>query len=156
MAMVRYFEYVDDKFAKSKAKENGIPLPSRSTKASAGYDFCSPVAVEIAPNERTLIWTDIKAKMPSYQVLKLYVRSSLGIKKGLILQNVTGIIDADYYSNASNDGNIGIMLWNTSNSVQKIDVGEKIAQGIFEQYYIVDDEYQPTSERSGGIGSTGK
>ncbi len=59
MAMVRYFEYVDDKFAKSKAKEKGIPLPSRSTKASAGYDFSSPVEVEVAPNERVLIWTEL-------------------------------------------------------------------------------------------------
>ena len=154
--MTRYFEYVDDKFAKSGAKTGGIPLPHRSTKASAGYDFYSPIEVEIPAGERALIWTDIKAKMPYYQVLKIYVRSSLGIKKGLILQNVTGIIDADYYGNTSNDGNIGIMLWNTSNSVQKIELGEKIAQGIFEQYYVVDDETSPSDSRTGGIGSTGK
>ena len=154
--MTRSFEYVDDKFAKSGARNNGIPLPHRSTKASAGYDFYSPIEVEIPAGERALIWTDIKAKMPYYQVLKIYVRSSLGIKKGLILQNVTGIIDADYYGNTSNDGNIGIMLWNTSNSVQKIELGEKIAQGIFEQYYVVDDETSPSDSRTGGIGSTGK
>lgn len=154
--MSRYFEYVDDKFAKSKAKEKGIPLPHRSTKSSAGYDFYSPVEVEIPAGERALIWTDIKAKMPFYQVLKMYVRSSLGIKKGLILQNVTGIIDSDYFGNPSNDGNIGLMLWNTSNSIQKIEVGDKIAQGIFEQYYIVDDDVVSADVRVGGIGSTGK
>lgn len=154
--MLRAFEYVDDKFSKTNAKQNNIPLPKRGTKGSAGYDFCSPIEVEIAPGERKLIWTDVKAKMPYYQVLKIYVRSSIGIKKNLVLQNVTGIIDSDYYGNPSNDGNIGIMLWNTGESIQKIEVGEKIAQGIFEQYYIVDDDSVSADLRTGGIGSTGK
>ena len=154
--MLRGFEYVEDSLAKSNAKANGIPLPVRGTKGSAGYDFCSPIEFEIAPGERKLIWTDVKAKMPYYQVLKIYVRSSIGIKKNLVLQNVTGIIDSDYYSNPSNDGNIGIMLWNTGESVQKIEVGEKIAQGIFEQYYVVDDDSVSADLRTGGIGSTGK
>ena len=154
--MLRCFEYVDDKFAKSGAKEKGIPLPQRGTKGSAGYDFSSPIEVEIPAGERALIWTDIKAKMPYYQVLKMYVRSSLGIKKGLVLQNITGIIDSDYFSNTSNDGNIGLVLWNTSDVSQKIEVGDKIAQGIFEQYYVVDDDVVVADLRTGGIGSTGK
>jgi dUTP pyrophosphatase len=154
--MTRKFEYVDDALSKTQAKTNGIPLPQRGTRGSAGYDFCSPIEFEIAPGERKLVWTDIKAKMPYYQVLKMYVRSSIGIKKNLVLQNVTGIIDSDYYNNPSNDGNIGIMLWNTGSSIQKIEVGEKIAQGIFEQYYVVDDDVVAGDLRVGGIGSTGK
>lgn len=154
--MLRGFEYVADNFTKTNAKEKNISLPQRSTKGSAGYDFYSPVELEIAPGERKLIWTDVKVKMPYYQVLKMYIRSSIGIKKNLVLQNVTGIIDSDYYNNPSNDGNIGLMLWNTGNSIQKIEVGEKIAQGIFEQYYLIDDDFVSADLRTGGIGSTGK
>ena len=44
--------------------------------------------------------------MQEGEVLELYVRSSIGIKKNLMLKNLTAIIDSDYYENESNDGNI--------------------------------------------------
>ena len=37
-----------------------------------------------------------------------------------------------------------------------IHIGDKIAQGIFTKYLIVDDEEEILTERSGGLGSTGK
>lgn len=153
---MRGFYYVKDDFAKNSAKANAIPLPTRSTSKSAGYDFFSPIQVTLAPNESKLIWTDVKAGMQADEVLKVYIRSSLATKKGLILKNTVGIIDADYFENESNDGNIGIMLWNTSDQIQKIEAGEKIAQGIFERYYIVENEVEVMNNRAGGFGSTGK
>lgn len=83
----------------------------------------------------------------------IYIRSSVGIKKGLVLSNGTGVIDADYYSNPDNDGNIGISLLNTMNEDIVIEAGEKIAQGIFVGYLVADDD-QATAERVGGFGST--
>jgi len=151
--MARKFEIVNDNHRKFKDTE--IKLPVRGTKYSAGYDFFSNEEVEIKPNEKYLFWTDIKADMLEDEVLQIHVRSSVGIKKGLILGNVTGIIDADYYSNDANDGNVGICLRNVGSTPVKIEKYERIAQGIFQKYLITDDDIVNT-ERTGGIGHTNK
>lgn len=129
-------------------------LPTRGSKHSAGYDFYSKENAEIKPGEKYLFWSDVKAYMLSGEVLEIYVRSSIGIKKGLTLANSVGIIDSDYYSNPDSDGNIGICLRNESDSVQKIEIGERIAQGIFKQFLVADNIDEQVKERVGGIGST--
>ena len=78
-----------------------IDLPKRGTKSSAGYDFISPVSFELAPGEQIIIPTGIRCKMYSDHVLKLYPRSSVGIKHNISFANTVPIIDADYY-NAKN------------------------------------------------------
>ena len=131
-------------------------LPTRGTSKSAGYDLASPIDVVIEPHSSALIWTNIKAYMAEYEVLKLYVRSSVGIKKGLMLKNVTGIVDSDYYSNTGNDGNIGLALYNTTDEAVVIEKGERLVQGIFMKYLTVDNDTFLKNERTGGIGSSGK
>ena len=83
------------------------------------------------------------------------VRSSMG-KKGVCLANDVGIIDSDYYSNPNNDGNIGVMLKNTSSTSFEIKAGDKIAQAIFMKYLVVDDDIPANNIRTSGFGSTGK
>ena len=92
--------------------------------------------------------------MQEDEVLQLHIRSSIG-KRGIILSNCTGIIDSDYYSNPSNDGNICIMLRNMTDEIVELMGGEKIMQGIFTKYLIADND-NATEQRVGGIGSTGK
>jgi hypothetical protein len=67
-----------------------VQLPTRATSNSAGYDFYSPRHVDIAPHEIVKVPTGIKARMEDGLVLMLYVRSSLGIKKNLMLANEKG------------------------------------------------------------------
>ena len=129
-------------------------LPERSTKASGGYDFYNPVRVEIEPHSLELIKTGIKAKFPEDMALKLYNRSSNPKKKGVMLANGVGIIDADYYGNPDNDGEIGFMFYNFSDNVTVFEAGDKLGQGIFEKYHTVTNEDEITSERTGGFGST--
>ena len=131
-------------------------LPTRGTSRSAGYDLASPIDVVIEPHSSVLIWTNIKAYMADNEVLQLHVRSSVGIKKGLMLKNVTGIIDADYYGNESNDGNIGLALYNTGDEAVVIQKGDRLVQGIFTKYLTVDNDTFLKDERTGGIGSSGK
>lgn len=134
-----------------------ITLPIRKTKHSAGYDFSTPVAITIVPNGSVLIPSDVKAYMLDDEVLKLYIRSSLGIKLGLQLQNVTGIIDSDYEGNKTNDGNIMFALKNTTDKTIHIKQGDCIAQGIFVKYLTVDnDDTINKKTRDGGVGSTSK
>lgn len=151
---MREFKYVDDNFAKGGSKAEYIPLPYRGTSEAAGYDFFSPINATIFPGHTLLIWTDVKASFPSDECLKIYPRSSMAIKRNLILKNSVGIIDSDYFENPDNDGNIGIPLWNVGDEPQSIKQGEKIAQGIFEKYYKI-NEVSSTALRQSGFGSTG-
>ena len=130
-----------------------VTLPERATMFSAGYDFRSLNEVTIAPRERATLETGVKAYMLDNEVLMLYPRSSLGIKKGVTLANGVAVIDGDYYNNAKNDGHILICLHNFSNEPQKIEAGERIAQGVFQIYKTLGDI--PSDIRTGGTGSTG-
>ena len=78
-------------------EELDTKLPERQTKASAGYDFYVIEDVEIPAYGTVMLPTNVKAYMQEDEVLMLYARSSLAIKRGLILQNTTGIIDSDFF-----------------------------------------------------------
>jgi dUTP pyrophosphatase len=153
MRVNRGFEAV----SKEHRKHTGEPvIPFRADARSAGYDFICPVDVSIKPNEKKLIFTDIKAYMQDDEVLLLYVRSSIGVKRGLRLSNGTGVIDSSYFENPDNDGNIGIPLHNTSDKTVFINAGERIAQGVFTKYLIADYDNVMHDSRTGGFGSSGK
>lgn len=151
--MIRGFKLVEEKHRKHPDEE--IILPQRGTKNSAGYDICTPIDIEIDPRGSSdIIFTDIKAYMQEDEVLFTHVRSSIGMKKGLVLANTTGVIDSDYYSNPDNDGNIGFKLRNLTDEKVVIKKGERVIQGIFSKYLITDDDEPKSSQRIGGVGST--
>lgn len=131
-------------------------LPRRADFRSAGYDFYSKETIILAPNQQHTFFTDVRAYMQSMEMLDLYIRSSLATKKGLVLVNQTGIVDSSYYKNPDNDGNIGICIKNTSDNNVEIKIGDRIAQGIFTNYLITDDDEPIANERLGGFGSTGR
>ena len=130
-----------------------VKLPTRKTKYSAGYDFYSPIAFSLEPGDSFIIPTGVKAYMNSGEFLGIYIRSSFGIKKDIILKNGVGIIDADYADNSSNEGHILIAIRNIGNSTLEVSEGEAVAQGIFQVYLTTDDD-ETTAKRVGGIGST--
>ncbi len=134
----------------------GIHLPERKTGASTGYDFAAAETVEIPPSDVALVPTGIKAYMKPDEVLLIYIRSSTALKKRVMLMNSVGVIDADYYGNAENEGHIYIPLYNYGKEPVRIAAGERIAQGIFTHYLTVDgDTAGSGGVRAGGFGSTG-
>lgn len=149
-------EKVSRKFYPVKNAPADTVLPKRKTAKSAGYDFVLPCDVRLNPRSvSAIIPTNVKVSMPDDEVLMLYIRSSIGIKHHVTLANGTGIIDADYFSNPDNDGNIGICLQNNSDEIVSFKKGERIMQGIFVKYAVCDSD--DTNEvRKGGFGSTGK
>ena len=149
--MARFFKVIKDEFRTTSGE---IILPTRSDIGSAGYDFYSPIDITIKPGQNVLIFTDIKACMNDDEVLKLYVRSSMG-KHPIVIANGTGIIDSSYFENEGNDGNIGFRLLNLGDKPYEIHAGDRIGQGVFGKYLIVDDD-NTVGERIGGFGSTGK
>lgn len=171
------------KFEVAKGYENaGINLPKRATAGSAGYDFeaaedivipsfwfNTPAAmlwqepmelnqeltkiIKKAGNQPTLVPTGVKCKLDAGQYLKLVSRSSSPLKYLLILANGEGIIDLDYYGNASNDGHIYFQFINLSPCPIQIRKGDKIGQGIICRYETVEDD-SASETRTGGFGST--
>jgi len=143
---IRGFELIEGK---------GGRLPERATEHSAGYDFFAIEDVKILPKNIRVVWTGVKAYMPPNEVLKIYNRSSNALKKGIMLSNGVGVVDADYYNNPDNEGDIGFSFYNFTNEIVTIKKGDKLGQGIFEKYYVADNDIHGGA-RMGGYGSTGK
>lgn len=150
---LRGFEVIKDEMRMYPELE--IQLPVRGDSRSAGYDLRTPVEIVLQPGERKLVFTDVKAYMQEDEVLEVHVRSSIGVKKNIVLSNITGIVDSSYYNNPSNDGNIGLTLWNTSDKVQVLEAQERVCQCIFKKYLIADEDICLHEERTGGFGSSG-
>ncbi|KRM18292.1 dUTP diphosphatase [Ligilactobacillus hayakitensis DSM 18933 = JCM 14209] len=178
--MKRGFEIV------TKYQNDGIKLPIRMTKNAAGYDFFAREdflipsiwklnflkILQLIRKQKQysndelltaksvlkpfLVPTGIKAYMQEDEFLLLVNRSSGPLKRQLILPNGVGIVDADYYNNPSNEGELFFQLINFGITDQLIKKGERIGQGIFMPYLIADDEQSPINERTGGFGSSGK
>jgi len=128
-------------------------FPTRKTAKSAGYDFTSPIEIDIDPDVIVVIPTNIKAFMEEDEFLMLSIRSGLSLK-GIEMCNAPGIVDMDYYSNVDNDGNIGFILKNSTKKTFKIRKGDRIGQGIFISYKKTHND-TASGERKGGMGSTG-
>lgn len=123
--------------------------PKRATQGSAGYDLAAFESIEIPPGALVLIPTGTTVYMPNNEFFAIYPRSSLAIKKRLMLANNVGIIDSDY------NKPIMIPLYNFGTHPQCIEKGERIAQGIFQLFLKTNDD-KASGVRSGGFGSTGR
>ena len=140
-------------------EDKDINLPERKTKYSAGYDVEAAEDCIIPKYEfgmkPTLVKTGIKAYMPKDEYLMLCNRSSNPFKKGLILANSIGVIDADYYGNPDNDGHFMYAFYNFFDKDLEIKKGEVIGQAIFQKYLLVDND-KAEGQRESGFGSTNK
>ena len=132
---------------------NDVNLPYRATKGAAGYDFECAADTICPPHSITLIPTGIKAQIDAGYYLQLAVRSSTPKKKGLMLANSVGIVDADYYNNPDNEGHIMFQVYNYKDINVKVPKGERIGQGVFLKYAVTDDD-NAEGDRLGGFGST--
>ena len=103
----------------------------------------------------TLVSTGMKCKLDPGSYLQLSVRSSSPLKYWLMMANGVGIIDADYYNNADNEGEIFFQIFNLSPFNIQIKKGEAIGQGIIMPWGITEDD-AAVGERTGGFGSTSK
>ena len=128
-----------------------VPLPERGTKKSAGYDLLSTEHFMLQSGERHLFKTGVTCSMDDNEYLAIVPRSGLAIKHGITVLNTPGTVDADYYPNE-----IGVVLYNSSDTTFEINVGDRIAQAILCEYKTMGIDLVKDVERTGGFGSTGK
>ena len=139
---------------KCKIYTMGNKAEERECKMWAVEHHSFKVGIDLHPGERILVPTGLIFNIPEGHSVRLHARSSVSLKKGLIIPNGEGIIDSDYYHQTF------VMLYNASADEVRIWHGDKIAQGELVQtldYSLEQTETLPeqTTERVGGFGSTG-
>ena len=134
-----------------------IPLPHYATDGSAGLDMraCIDDPVTVQPGETTLIPTGLAIHIGNPALAAVLLpRSGLGHKHGLVLGNLTGLIDSDY------QGQVFISCWNRGDKSYEIGPGERIAQMVFvpvaQVEFEVVEEFDDSARGSGGFGHSGK
>jgi dUTP diphosphatase len=133
-----------------------FPLPSYATEGSAGLDLCACVddVLNINPGETILIPAGFAIHIAdnAYAAV-LLPRSGLGHKHGIVLGNLTGLIDSDY------QGEIFVSCWNRSDTSFAINPGDRIAQMVIvpvvQANFEFVDSFTETIRGAGGFGHTG-
>ena len=139
---------------KIKRLEAAVGLPQAGTSRSAGFDLAAAVDIEIPPRSIRLVGTGLVIAVPEGYFLGIFARSSTPLKRGLMVANGVGIIDADYCGPADE---IKVQLLNFTDAPVHIKRGDRLAQGIVLpspsiEWEEVGEMSQPTR---GGFGSTG-
>jgi len=133
----------------------GLPVPHYQTEHSAGVDLYAAVAetMAIGPGGWKLVPTGIAVAIPEGYEGQVRPRSGLALKHGIGMLNGPGTIDADYR------GEIGIILFNFSETPFTIHRGDRIAQLVFAKLtkaaFRTVDGLVETKRGSGGFGHTG-
>lgn len=157
-----------------------VRVPSRSTQHSAGYDVRAhltlgpvrihrgataetrqeaaeesdegPPSITLQPGDRALIPTGFRARLPEGFEAQIRIRSSLAWKRGLTVPNAPGTVDADYPDEWF------VLVLNAGTGPVRIEHGERIAQIVLNRFEVaewVEGEVAITTDRVGGLGSTG-
>ena len=132
-------------------------VPTNGSAMAAGWDLHADLEgadrIAIPVGEYRKISTGIAIALPEGTFGAIYPRSGMATKRGLVLANGTGIIDADYR------GCVIVALKNTSNELQIVEHGERIAQLVVQPYIPVQfnevKSIGTTARGGGGFGSTG-
>ena len=130
--------------------------PSYATEGSAGIDLraCIDQALTLQPGDCKLIPSGLAIHIADPSLAGLLLpRSGLGHKHGIVLGNLTGLIDSDY------QGEVKISCWNRGKLTYTISPGDRIAQLVFVPIELVEfeavNDFEITERNTGGFGHTG-
>jgi dUTP pyrophosphatase len=131
-----------------------VALPQYGTGESAAFDLAASDDTTIAPGEVRLVPTGLVIEVPPRMFLAVFARSSTPLKRGLMVANGVGVVDADYCGPTDE---IRIPVVNITSSPVVVKAGDRIAQGILlpspQVAWEEVEELRPESR--GGFGSTG-
>ncbi len=136
---------------------DAYPLPHYATDGSAGLDMqaCIDEPLTVSPGETVLVPSGLAIHVADPGLAAVLLpRSGLGHKHGVVLGNLTGLIDSDY------QGQVFVSIWNRGSKAYDIDPGERIAQMVFVPVERVEfrvvETFEDSSRGDGGFGHTGQ
>lgn len=128
--------------------------PFYAKPGDAGCDLRSTHELVLEAGQRALVRTGVKIAMPDGYVGLVHPRSGLAAKHGITVLNTPGTVDAGYR------GEIMVTLLNTSDQDFPIEVGDRIAQLVFQRVeratFVAVNELPESSRGETGFGSSGK
>lgn len=136
-------------------KEGAVYLPEYKTKKAAAADVYSLDTKTIQPKSTEVFSTGLYMRPIKNFCIRVLSRSGLAFKHGVFVLNADGLIDEDY------SDEIKIILANFGDSPYEVNEGDRIAQLKVDPYYrmslfLVEDLPSVDSNRTGGLGSSGK
>jgi len=139
---------------KIKRLSSAVGLPEPATANAAGFDLAAATDLEIPARSIRLVGTGLVIAVPEGHFLGIFARSSTPLKRGLMVANGVGVIDADY---CGPEDEIKIQVLNITDAPVKVTRGDRLAQGIVLPCPKI--EWEEVSEMTvptrGGFGSTG-
>jgi dUTP pyrophosphatase len=146
---------IDLKILDSRVKEE-FGLPHYATDGSAGLDLraCVDAPINLQPGQTELIPTGLAIHICDSSLAAVILpRSGLGHKHGIVLGNLTGLIDSDY------QGQLFVSCWNRGQDGYTINPGDRIAQMVIvpvvQAEFNIVEEFAESDRADGGFGSTG-
>ncbi|MDQ2070102.1 dUTP diphosphatase [Natronospira bacteriovora] len=132
-------------------------LPHYATEGSAGMDVraCIDGPIELKPGQTELIPSGFAIHIGDADLAAVLLpRSGLGHKHGIVLGNLTGLIDSDY------QGQVFVSVWNRGQTTFTIEPGERIAQMVFvpvvQAGFDVVEDFEESQRGAGGFGHSGR
>ncbi len=128
-------------------------IPKYQTEGSSGFDLHAVEEVMIKPHSVGLVKIGICLSLEAGYELQVRTRSGLALNHQVMVLNSPGTVDNDYR------GEIKVILANLSDKDFKVQIGDRIAQGVVQKTYKAEfiecERLDETSRGSGGFGSTG-
>ncbi|MCQ2631517.1 dUTP diphosphatase [Helicobacter pylori] len=128
-------------------------IPKYQTEGSSGFDLHAVEEVMIKPHSVGLVKIGICLSLEVGYELQVRTRSGLALNHQVMVLNSPGTVDNDYR------GEIKVILANLSDKDFKVQIGDRIAQGVVQKTYKAEfiecERLDETSRGSGGFGSTG-
>ena len=143
----------------AEGADRSLPLPSYRTQGAAGADLCAHLRPEtratgltLAPGEGAAVPTGLRLALPEGFEGQVRARSGLA-KRGLILPNAPGTVDADFR------GEVLVLLLNAGREAVTLRHGDRIAQlvvaPVVRASFALAETLDETARGAGGFGSTG-
>ncbi len=118
---------MDGKVVRIHRLSPSVSLPSYATAGAAGFDLAASVDMIVKPGEVALVPTGLVIAVPAGHFLGVFARSSTPLKRGLMVANGVGIVDADYCGPADE---IKIEVLNFTQAPVEVKRGDRLAQGV--------------------------